>query len=61
MLSDRRVINDREILNLMIWYIKRECERNHGIDLSITEDGKEILYIQPKGRILKEIKEDLKE
>lgn len=60
MLNDRRVISNQEILNLLIWYIKRECGKNHGIDLYITENGNEILYIQPKGRILEEIKEELK-
>ena len=61
MLEDRRVIEEKEILSLIEWYLHNYCIDNKTDSVTITDRGSELFTITAKGKLLERIKEELKE
>lgn len=61
MLEDRRVIDEKEIFALIEWYLHNYCVTNRTDSVTISAKGGELFTIKAKGKLLEEIKEELKE
>lgn len=59
MLDDRRIITDEEILGLIGWKLRKFCIENHTDTMLIGFNGNTIIEMKAKGRLLKEIIEEL--
>lgn len=60
MTDDRRIITDREIIGLIRWYLKRFCIENDTDRVFINENEKTTIEIVAHGKLLEEIKEEIK-
>lgn len=60
MTDDRRIITDREIIGLIRWYLKRFCIENDTNRVFINENEKTTIEIVAHGKLLEEIKEEIK-
>lgn len=60
MTEDRRIITDREIIGLIRWYLKRFCIENDTDRVFINENDKTTIEIVAHGKLLEEIKEEIK-
>lgn len=60
MLEDRRIITDAEIMNLIEWWVEKQCLKNNGLDVVITRGGDKILTLTPGGKLLENIKNNLR-
>ena len=61
MLEDRRVIDEKEIFALIEWYLHNYCVENKTDNVTISAGGNELFTITAKGKLLEEIKSELKE
>lgn len=59
MLDDGRIITDEEILCLIAWKLRKFCIENHTDTMWIGINGNTIIEMKAKGRLLKEIIEEL--
>lgn len=61
MLDDGRIITDEEILGLIAWKLRKFCIGNHTDTMKIGFNGNTIIEVKAKGKLLKEIIEELEE
>lgn len=59
MLDDRRIITDEEFLGLIAWKLRKFCIENHTDTMWIGINGNTIIEMKAKGKLLKEIIEEL--
>ena len=59
MLDDGRIITDEETLCLIAWKLRKFCIENHTDTMWIGINGNTIIEMKAKGRLLKEIIEEL--
>ena len=59
MLDDGRIITDEEILCLIAWKLRKFCIENHTDTMWIGINGNTIIEMKAKGKLLKEIIEEL--
>lgn len=60
MLEDRRVIDKKEIFALIEWYLHNYCVENKTDNVTISDGESELFTITAKGKLLEEIKEEIK-
>lgn len=60
MTDDRRIITDREIIGLIRWYLERFCVKNDTDRMFIKENEETAIEIVAHGKLLEEIKEEIK-
>lgn len=60
MTEDRRIITDREIIGLIRWYLERFCVKNDTDRMFIKENEETTIEIVAHGKLLEEIKEEIK-
>lgn len=61
MLEDRRVIDEKEIFASIEWYLHNYCVENKTDNVTISAGGNELFTITAKGKLLEEIKSELRE
>lgn len=61
MLDDRRIITDEEFLGLIEWKLRKFCIENKTDTMWIGINGNTIIEMKAKGRLLKEIIEELED
>lgn len=61
MLDDGRIITEEEILSLIAYKLRKFCIENHTDTMWIGINGNTIIEMKAKGRLLKEIIEELED
>lgn len=59
MLDDGRIITEEEILSLIAYKLRKFCIENHTDTMWIGINGNTIIEMKAKGKLLKEIIEEL--